>query len=159
MKSIQRMRLKNRMNKTRQTFFGVILAAVMLMIFGYASSSATAYAQKASLLTNVTNAINSKDNATKTAMLNVMTYQSGNYDRLTNIAKLHNATTAQLDSLTNQKNIFSCLSYLFDVSFGWTNSKSLCDSTLTDEIIHHDLGSNQTLIDLAHIYLKARGIQ
>jgi len=35
----------------------------------------------------------------------------------------------------------------------------VCDSPVTDMIINHELVNNQTMINIAHAYLKARGIQ
>jgi len=38
-------------------------------------------------------------------------------------------------------------------------SVSACDQTIAGNIANHDLGKNQTIIDLAKQYLALRGIQ
>jgi hypothetical protein len=51
------------------------------------------------------------------------------------------------------------MTYLLDTSFDWSNSLRLCDSVITDSIVSHSLGNNQTVLSYAHNYLKVRGIQ
>src|SRR5207245_446392 len=70
-------------------------------------------------------------------------------------AELHNVSQATIAILTKQGGVYSCLADLVTGS----SYLELYDRTLTDEIVSHELGNNQTIINLAHVYLKARGIQ
>jgi hypothetical protein len=83
-------------------------------------------------------------------------------DRLTNIAKLHNATVTQLSILTSQHNLLVCVQDLVDPTvyvYAVNTLSFVCDSPVTDMVVNHELGNNQTMIKIAHAYLKARGIQ
>jgi len=84
-----------------------------------------------------------------------------NQDRLQNIAKLHNATDSELNNLTLGHNLLVCVDNILVPNFSITNSylNLVCDGPVTDIIVHHQLGNNQTMIKIAHAYLKARGIQ
>ena len=41
----------------------------------------------------------------------------------------------------------------------FAQAASSCDGFATDALVSHSIGNNQTIIHLAHAYLKARGIQ
>jgi len=85
-----------------------------------------------------------------------------NLDRLSNIAKLHNATVAQLNIFTSQHNLLICVEDLVVPSvyvYAVNTLSFVCDGPVTDMVVNHELGNNQTMIDLAHAYLAARGIK
>jgi len=82
------------------------------------------------------------------------------YHKAIDAATLHNASSDTINILNAQQQVYSCLHNL--VSSGFQQSESMasgCDDTMTHAIINHELGNNQTIINLAHTYLKARGIQ
>ncbi len=85
-----------------------------------------------------------------------------NHDRLSNIAKLHNILSAEEQNiLTAQHNVLVCVEELI-VPYSMATNGTLSftwDGPITDMIVKHELGNNQTMINIAHAYLKARGIQ
>jgi hypothetical protein len=72
-------------------------------------------------------------------------------------AQLHNASNDAINILFGKYDVFKCLDAL--VNTEQTIEPSTCDVRITDLIVNHELGNNQTIINLAHTYLKARGIQ
>lgn len=137
------------MNRTL-IIFGVLIIMLLSTTIATITIPRTAYAQTinatSSILTlnaqNIDDAIN-------------------NQDRLTNIAKLHNATVPELNIMTSGHNLLVCVNNLLAPNIAITNSylNLVCDGPITDMVIHHELGDNQTMINIAHAYLKARGIQ
>jgi hypothetical protein len=79
------------------------------------------------------------------------------YHKAIDVATLHNASSDTISILNAQNQVYSCLDNL--VSQQDANMESECDDTMTHAIVNHELGDNQTIIQLAHTYLKARGIQ
>jgi hypothetical protein len=73
------------------------------------------------------------------------------------VAQLHNASNDAINILFGQYDVYKCLDAL--VNSEQTIEPSYCDVRVTDLIVNHELGNNQTIINLAHTYLKARGIQ
>jgi hypothetical protein len=81
-------------------------------------------------------------------------------DRILNIAKLHNATSTELDVLNNHLTIMNCVSiFFFNEAHGIPTADTGCNDLLTGFLIHKELGSNQTMINIAKAYLKINGIQ
>jgi hypothetical protein len=84
-------------------------------------------------------------------------------DRQVNSAKLHNATSQQIDKLNTKSHLLSCIADLvrppnpYDAFHGF-NLKQ-CEDNVTDMIVKHELGNNQTMIKVAYAFLKSRGIQ
>jgi hypothetical protein len=71
------------------------------------------------------------------------------YDKLINIAKLHNEVYGRL---LKQKDVYQCLFYL--QSAYSKSSLPICDTLLTNSIANGDLGTNQTVINDAHIWRR-----
>lgn len=71
--------------------------------------------------------------------------------KLINIAKLHNATTAKLNQLHTIFDLLDCVSNVVnpDTSMFASANKALCDDRVTDMIVKHELGNNQTMIKVA----------
>ena len=84
-------------------------------------------------------------------------------DRQVNSAKLHNATSQQIDKLNTKSHLLSCVDDLvrppnpYDVFHGF-NLKQ-CDDNVTEMIVKHELRNNHTMIKVAYTFLKSRGIQ
>jgi hypothetical protein len=79
------------------------------------------------------------------------------YHKAIDVATLHNASSDTINILNAQNHVYSCLDNL--VSQQDESTASECDDSMTHAIVNHELGNNQTIIKLAHVYLKARGIQ
>jgi hypothetical protein len=78
------------------------------------------------------------------------------YHKAMDIASLHNASNYNI--LNAQAGVYSCLGSLLSQPQDELGV-SMCDDSMTHAIVNHELGNNQTIIKLAHGYLKARGIQ
>lgn len=85
-----------------------------------------------------------------------------NQKRIINIAKLHNAPTAKQNELVNTHNMMACVATVLDPPrYGNLGIGSVisCTDQVTDMIVNHELGNNQSMISLAREYLKSQGIQ
>lgn len=78
------------------------------------------------------------------------------YHKAMDIALLHNASNYNI--LNAQAGVYSCLVSLLSQPQDELGV-SMCDDIMTHAIVNHELGNNQTIIKLAHVYLNARGIQ
>jgi hypothetical protein len=76
--------------------------------------------------------------------------------RLINIAKLHNASTSELYS---GYHLLLCVENIVKPISIPLYSSSSCEDDVTDMIVKHELGTNQTMIKTAYAFLKERGIQ
>ena len=55
-----------------------------------------------------------------------------------------------------------CVSHVVEPEkfmFYFSQTLSDCDDNITDMILDHDLGNNQTAITIAYAYLKSRGVE
>src|SRR2546421_12312411 len=77
-----------------------------------------------------------------------------NLGRITDIAKLHDATSATLDTFAVQRQVLACVQLYFSQS-----EIADCNDLLTGYLTHNELGNNQTMINVAKAYLKLSGIQ
>jgi hypothetical protein len=77
------------------------------------------------------------------------------YEKEINVAQLHNASVNTINTLIAQYDVYKCLNALVNSE----DMLSSCNNHITDLIVNHELGNNQTIINLAHTFLKARGIQ
>jgi plastocyanin len=109
------------------------------------------------------NISNTQTGAITTNVSSILGLNSSNIDkameaqsRLINIAKLHNASTSELYS---EYSLLSCVSNVVNPGSAHFNSPASCDDDVTDMIVKHELGNNQTMIKVAYAYLKNRGIQ
>ena len=71
-------------------------------------------------------------------------------------AELHGNMTAH-NMYIVQNNVLVCI--INTMFHNDTMNASACDQTIAGNIANHDLGNNQTIIDLAKQYLALRGIQ
>jgi len=111
--------------------------------------------------------------------LNNATIQTAidNQQRFININKLHSGLSSDLDcvlinttnaatckhanELSNIKTVLECVNNLMsnpNDSIVKLNLKN-CDDSMTNVVVNHGLGSNQSMITMAKEYLKVRGIQ
>jgi hypothetical protein len=84
---------------------------------------------------------------------NIQNYEL-NLERIADIAKLHNATNATLDTFANERQVLTCVELYFS-----HNAIAPCNDLLTGYLINNELGNNQTMIKIAKAYLKLNGIQ
>jgi hypothetical protein len=92
--------------------------------------------------------------------------QASGYDKLIDIKKLHSppptpyTTNPELTVLYSQQTVLRCIGYLFDMNLpAIPDMRSTCDNSITSYIYEQELGTNQTILNLAHEYLQARGIK
>jgi hypothetical protein len=131
-------------------FFTVLYACFIVMILVTAASGIAAFAQQ----TNVTSMMGLNASNINTAM--------DNEGRAEDIAILHNVTKPEPHALNPKWFTLDCIYNLFQFSKrvpGTAEALSVCDDIITGNIVNHDFGNNQIMINLAHAYLKARGIQ
>ncbi|MDQ6864122.1 MAG: hypothetical protein M3044_09885 [Thermoproteota archaeon] len=84
---------------------------------------------------------------------NIQNYEF-NLGRITDIAKLHNATSATLGTFAAQRQVLTCVQLYFSQT-----EIADCNDLLTGYLTQNELGNNQTMINIAKAYLKLSGIQ
>ena len=89
---------------------------------------------------------------------------------LLNSAKLHNSTTEHIKQLGFGYDVLICVKDILTPPNTVNNINTVfpgiyrtyvgqCDNEVTDGIVNHSAGMNQTIINIARDYLRARGIQ
>ena len=125
----------NQWNKVRQQVLGLVVSFLMIGVVGVNAQTA---------------------NVTSIMGLNAQNIQNYEFNlgRITAIAKLHNATSAILDTFAAQRQVLTCVHLYFS-----QNEIADCNDLLTGYLTQNELGNNQTMINIAKAYLKLSGIQ
>jgi hypothetical protein len=101
-------------------------------------------------------------NGTNTSIMGLNAQNIQNYEfnlgRNADIAKLHNATNATLDTFANQRQVLDCVK-LYISHNAPTFVIVDCNDLLTGYLTNNELVNNQTMIGIAKAYLKLNGIQ
>ena len=129
---------------TRLLIFIVALVAVLAI-------SQITQAQAQQNTGNTTNGTigNIRTGINNTNLMNSVASQSA----LTNRAKLlHNGTSDP--ELEAGRQLLDCVQFLFQ-----NIPADFCNDQVTDMVINHQFANNQTMLGIAHGYLKAKGIE